>query len=373
MSHKLAYSNDGYLFPGLISMTRNEFIDEFCMAPDRIPYLDAIHELFKYAEETGGVRIIIGGSFLCKNKKPHDIDCMIVYSLERAVEKYLTCKQSDSISYDILFGSVEHRGLVDAFITLMGTERLTQRQVGVIEVRVQESLLPWDEPPHYGEYNFDIIQELYYGRNYLQRSKRVGLLVLIHGLRTNAAWFSSLTPYANSKGWLVAPFIYDNPWYRLIKGRGVILDQFRDWIYNLTQKYQVSNLSVVSHSYGTYIITRYINSFSHEDYLPVTIDSLVLTGGIVRHDYPWSERMPRQVKSILNVYTDKDQWAARMRLIKDFDDLYGCCGCKKIISNHPNIVNMERNIANHCNLFRNDFIEKDLIPFIDERRTKFFD
>lgn len=99
---------------------------------------------------------------------------------------------------------------------------------GVVEVKLHDKVQPWKIVYEPNSEEMEIISRVYCERNIIERNKRRGLLVVIHGLMTNAGWLSNLTPAANSQGWIVAPFIYENPPTLLFDkgGRLKVIEQF---------------------------------------------------------------------------------------------------------------------------------------------------
>ena len=99
---------------------------------------------------------------------------------------------------------------------------------GVVEVKLHDKVQPWKIVYEPNPEEMELISRVDGERNIIERNKRRGLLVVIHGLMTNAGWLSNLTPAANSQGWIVAPFIYENPPTLLFDkgGRLKVIEQF---------------------------------------------------------------------------------------------------------------------------------------------------
>lgn len=234
---------------------------------------------------------------------------MIVFYNDVNIPTFVDCAQMDNIQYDILYASEETPQLVDTYIKLITTDKNGLGNKGVVEIILDDKINPWVVKYTPNKEDMVVINRFYTMRNFIERNKRRGLLVVIHDLCTNAKWLSNLTPACNQQGWIVrcspkvgqktfgahfivAPFIYNNPSSLLFSksDREKVVDEFRDWFYMIREKYQIDNVSVVTHSFGTYIITKYIEGIKEEDDLPVNIDTLILTGGIITPSYDWNKK-----------------------------------------------------------------------------------
>lgn len=372
MTNDIKYNDLGYIAPGIYRMTADEFIDFFCIRGKRGNYQKAVVNIFDFARAKKAKRVIIGGSFLSTKDKPRDLDCMIVFPKDKNIPSFVDCAQMDDIEYDILYASEETPKLVDSYIKLITTDDFGLDSYGAIEVLLDDRLKPWTIKFEPSDEDLDIIHRIYSQRTFVERNKRRGLLVVIHGLLTNAPWLSNLIPACNKQGWVVAPFIYDgNPNLLLDKGkRRTVIEDFREWIYNLQNKYQPDSISVVSHSFGTYIITKYIEGFSGEKFLPIEIESIVLTGGIISSEYDWSKNMPNKVGSVLNIVAGGDDAVkympkANWKQLIGMDPLFGQCAIDGFKFINDNISNRKFEILSHTNIFKDDFIETVLLPYLN--------
>ena len=229
----LKYTNDGWLEPGLHHITANQFIDLFCGTDTRKKYEKAVVNIFDYAKAKGATRIIIGGSFITNKETPRDLDCLIVFRTDRQIPSYVDCAQMEEVSYDILYASEQTPNTIDTYIRLMQTTIHGITNKGVTEVALWDAVDPWEIHYQPSEDDLEVVKRAYCDRTIIERNKRRGVLVVVHGINTNAAWLSNLIPDANNQGWIVAPFIYDNP-KRLLFTSGLreeVLEKFRAYLY----------------------------------------------------------------------------------------------------------------------------------------------
>lgn len=371
-TNMIKYNKYGYLDYGIHQMTADEFIYTFCDQGNRNMYKSAVINIFDFAKEKGAKRIILGGSFLSTKEIPKDLDCMIVFYKDINIPSFVDCAQMDSIEYDILYASEETPQLIDSYIKLISTNEYGLEDKGIVEVKLDDRIHPWVVKFHPNEDEMEIIHRVYSQRTFIERNKRRGLLVVVHGLCTNAQWLSNLIPACNKQGWIVAPFIYDNPGTLLFSSdkRARVVEDFRNWIYALYRKYNLDNISIVSHSFGTYIITKYIEGFKHEEYLPVKIESLILTGGIINSSYDWHKNMPYKVGRVLNIVACGDDAVKHMpkanwKKLVGMDNLFGQCAIKGFDHQSDKVVNRSLEILTHTNIFKDDFIEQIMLPYLN--------
>lgn len=368
----MEYLENGSLIHGLHSMSADGFVQEFCVNGNRKNYERAICNIFDFAKSNGANRIIIGGSFITNKENPNDLDCLIVFNSERNIPSFVDCAQIDNIEYDIIYTSEQMPNTVDTFIKLMSTDRYGRDEKGVVEVLLCNSQNPWKIRFTPNDEDLEVISRIYAERNIIERNKRRGLLVVVHGICTNAAWLSNLVPAVNSQGWIVAPFIYNNPPTLLFNSneREKVVEQFREWMYTLKSKYQPNSISVVCHSFGTYIMTKYIEGFKSEQFLPIEIESLVLTGSIINPQYDWEINVPCKIGRVLNIQTDGDDAVKYMpntnwKRLVGMDSLFGQGAIHGIQNISSNVENRKIEILTHSNIFKDDFIETILLPYLN--------
>lgn len=372
MSSALFFTDDGNLKTGLYSLTANQFINFYCRNGNRKEYETAVVNIFDFAKHHRATRIIIGGSFITKKDTPNDLDCLIVFADERSIPTFVDCAQMDNISYDIIYASEQNPNTVDTFIKLMQTNIYGIECKGVVEVLLWDALDPWIIRYDPNDEDFEIIKRQYTDRTIIERNKRRGILVAIHGVNTNAAWFSKFVPSANSQGWIVAPFIYDNSPLLLVNpyGRKKAIEKFRDYINELRIKYEEPYISVVAHSFGTYITAKYIEGFKSERLLPVRFENVVLTGSIINPDYDWNGLIPDKVGRVLNIQAEGDEavrfmpngnWKRWLMMDK-------LCGRSAIVGfkhTSANVVNRPIDLLGHSNIFKTDIIDQIILPYLN--------
>ena len=153
--------------------------------------------------------------------------------------------------------------------------------------------------------------------------------------------------------------------------RQKVVEQFREWIYALKKKYEPLTISVLCHSFGTYIITKYIEGFaSAKGHLPIQIDTLILTGSIIKPDYDWNEHIPLRVGRVLNIVAGGDDAVKYMpeggwKKIVGMASLFGQGAIEGIKNVSSKVENLKLEILTHTNIFKDDVIEQYFLPYFN--------
>lgn len=373
MWDKIEFDNDGYLKEKLFFLEKEAFLEAFCSSPERVQYREPAESLLHYAHETGAQRIIFGGSFVTQNKSPRDVDCIIVYKDRRSVPLYNTCVQSVVASYDILFGSEDNPAKIESYINVFSLRRTDDRRTGLVDLWVSD-----EEPRRWSFSHFNPnIEEVrrfiddYYNRCYIERNQRRGILILIHGVNTNAKWISQFTTLANLDGWIVAPYIYDASLCLLASCnmRVNAVTKFRKWLNELCLMTGENRFSVVAHSFGTYLTTKYIDGCKNLDDFPVVFDKAILVGSIVDPKYKWSE-IPNNLMEKLLIITTNNDFAVKLltsKIIRSItrEPLFGPSAIGGFTTRDERVRTLEWNIITHCDVFDKDSIKGVFFNFLD--------
>src|SRR5262245_19336227 len=135
------------------------------------------------------------------------------------------------------------------------------------------------------------------------------LVISVHGIRTRGAWQKELTSELNRSGFDHHPL--DFGFFRAIRllwprSRDKQIEWFRDQYTAITLRNPERVISVIAHSFGTYLVAR-----SLERYSEITFDRIVFCGSIVRQNYSWTNviHSTKQVQEVLNDYGRLDVWA----------------------------------------------------------------
>mgnify|MGYP000047235678 FL=1 len=355
-----------------------EFIDIFCNGDNRKDYEDAIVNIFDYAKAKGARRIFVGGSFITLKARPNDFDCVIVFNKEGDIPNFIDTSVIGNIEFDILYASEDNPKIIDSYIDLFQTYKNGIPGKPIVEVLLDSRIKEWEIRYYPSEEEAEIIKKAYTKRSVIERRKARGVLFTIHGVNTKAFWNSKFAPLACSQGWIFAPFIYKAPVLLLIcpSKRKKVVEQFNDYYYEVSKKYEVTSASIVAHSFGTYIVAKYLLNHLYADFLSTPIDSIVLTGSIVNENYNWIQFFPQKIGRILNISSTNDKavksmpkynWI-RKYIMREKDGIFGrigYTGIKEQSSLANFITNKEVSMLNHCNVFKDEILEGLIMPFLN--------
>jgi pimeloyl-ACP methyl ester carboxylesterase len=133
------------------------------------------------------------------------------------------------------------------------------------------------------------------------------VVVLLHGIRTRGVWQKAITPTLSSAGFI--PFPLDFGYFGVPALLNPRSRQSKvEWLHNelddLRQKTRCDRLSVIAHSFGTYMIGQMLRKYPQH-----ALDKLIMVGGILNRDYDWVSKLDDwQVGYAHNEYGTGDVW-----------------------------------------------------------------
>ncbi|MDX1723931.1 MAG: hypothetical protein R3355_12610 [Pseudomonas sp.] len=133
------------------------------------------------------------------------------------------------------------------------------------------------------------------------------ILVLIHGIRTDGAWQRQVQQELHG----VANLQVHDLGYDVVTGMqlagpfrsGPVNKIVRD-IRRLKDEEPLARISVIAHSFGTYIVSRVL-----EEHPDISFEKIVLSGCLIKRNYPWDRNARGMRKSsIINDVGVRDIW-----------------------------------------------------------------
>lgn len=365
-----AFTQHGELPEGVHRCNGYEFIERFCQDEFRKPYTKTITDILDFAKSRYARFVFIGGSFVTDHRNPSDIDVVIVLQNKEAIPNKGERLILSGKKADIMFCSEDDPKLVNAFINLFSRGRFGQKH-GVMQILLDGGNSEWEIRHEPDDDTLEIVKRAYCHREVIDLNEPVGVLVTIHGLLSHASWNSELVPIFSNDGWTVAPYYYGyiTPDILLRKGEiRKVVDNFREWIQSIKDQYCQSpdtKISVIAHSFGTYIIGAYLAGFEGDP--PVQFESIILTGSILSENYDW-DKMEKtySVGNVRNEIAPNDQWVKWMpdsSWIK-LDELFGKAGTKGFSSTSPMLEQITTSIFDHNNVIKRDVILKKWLPYL---------
>jgi len=369
------FDKKGQLPSGIHNCSGEEFINRFCSSIDRKQFEKPISDILDFAKDRNAVKIFIGGSFIKDVDSPNDIDCVMVFHKDEYIPSKTEKVSIAGLKFDILYASLESRNLIDSYIKLFSTGRFGNENIGVIEIDLYDENNTWEIRHQPDEETFEIIKRVYNDRSLIDFNEKAGILVTVHGLNSEADWNQKIAPIASSQGWIFAPYVYktNKPDLLFKKGkRSKVVDDFREWLFDIYRKYE-GNVSIIAHSFGTYIVGAYLSGFDENEYPPVTFNSVILTGSILSRDFDWEKYRGFSVGSVYNMIAPNDEYVRFMpetNLTKyiGMSTIFGKAGLKGFTSDSKMLTQSTNTIFNHTNTIKSDIIETKWMPFLNAKK-----
>ena len=350
-----------------------DLLDKFLFNEYRKGFWGALVNILDWAKDKHASTIFVGGSFVTNAEKPHDLDCLVVFPHEDAIPHKSELLTIESTQLDLQFCAQSDSKLLDTFLYLF-THTRGREPVGIVQVDLYGAEKPWQTIFYPDDDDYEIIKRAYINRHYVDHYKPNGVLVSIHGLLSRASWNAEIAPIASSQNWVFAPFLYDDvntPALLINEAKAKqVIERFRKWIYDIQCRYEY-NISVIAHSFGTYILARYISGFG--EFLPIRLNAAIFTGSILSADFDWENHRGVRIGQVLNEIAPNDQWVKHMPKLKWIysDPLYGNSGVVGFKKPCEIVVQMTNDIFDHNNVIKRDVIERHWMPFLMANRDAY--
>jgi len=356
----------GLLPKGIWRCTGAQFIGRFCRRKSRALYAVTAHELFDFAARRGAISVFVGGSFVTDKQKPDDFDCIIVFEKESQIPDRTARFEIEGTNLDVFFCAEDQPDILASFIAVFSRTR-DDRECGVIEVilRDEDRKAIW-EAPNFGPTpeTLELARSIYFQRHVINWNNQRRALITIHGIRSHGEWNAEISHIASSSGWIIAPFTYGYVEPTTVareSERQKIVDQFRDHINDIFDRYNC-NISVIAHSFGTYVVARYLLGF---DVPPVYIDTLILTGSILNESLD-IDRFKGRVFKVINEVAPNDSVVSFAPLIGQWKDpLLGNSGKVGFKSSSTLLDQRTCEVFTHNNVIRRDVVSKRWMPWLE--------
>lgn len=183
--------------------------------------------------------------------------------------------------------------------------------------------------------------------------RRLRLVILLHGIRTQAEWQQKVRPVLRADGGITEVIAikygyFDTLRFLLPFARRRTLETIHRKLMEalLYHRGEEREVVVIAHSFGTYAIARILR-----EHPEVSIDRLLLLGSIVPRDYPWMQ-LPNLPRQIINEAGSRDIWPV---LATSLSWGYGASGTFGFGS--AGVVDRIHNLR-HSDYFTDEFVEK---------------
>ncbi|MFM0732826.1 hypothetical protein PQQ52_20330 [Paraburkholderia sediminicola] len=187
---------------------------------------------------------------------------------------------------------------------------------------------------------------------------REHVVVLVHGIRTYAEWQERLAGALTDKGhenvYPVGYGFFDVlsflcPIWTRRRPIDRVLREFRA----IKTKHRDADISVVAHSFGTYILSQIL-----EDATDVSLHRVILCGCIVPLKFRWDKVMARVKGVVINEVGTLDYWPVIARLVTWGYGASGTFGFK------TSFVRDRFHNCGHSDFFEDDLMSKYWLPML---------
>jgi hypothetical protein len=191
------------------------------------------------------------------------------------------------------------------------------------------------------------------------------LVILVHGINTRALWMSEVKPALERAGFSVGQTSFGK--YHLLRflsplrsGRRIAIARVLGDIRTARESYKHSigfyppKMSVIAHSFGTYVIATILQDVSDLEW-----ERVIFCGSVVREDFEFQEALKRFRHPLLNEIGTKDYWPA---LAESAGWGYGSVGSTGF--NRPPVETRWHSGFSHSDFLTDSFCTEYWVPFI---------
>lgn len=360
-----AFDSRGFLPPGIHRCTGGEFLQRFAESDKRREFERPIRNIINYAASVHAESILMGGSFVSSKVDPEDVDCVILFRVEKQIPAVRDGLVFGSKRVDVFFASKDSREIQGSFLRLFRTNKFDEA-VGAVEIVINdEQGSHWNIDWWPDENTFEIVKRVYLNHRYFDTVKRDKVLVTVHGIKTHGEWNSDVTLIASANGWTVAPFYYGYT-QPIVFGskayRNKIVENFRDFLSDVCEVTETRAVSVLAHSFGTYIAMKYITGWERP---PTVFDTLILTGALVTETFPFEE-LGGKVGHVLNEVAPNDEWVEWAKVANlGRDRMFGNAGTRGFTYQGAGLTQHRSEIFSHTNVIKRDVMVSRWMPALE--------
>ncbi len=191
------------------------------------------------------------------------------------------------------------------------------------------------------------------------------LVILVHGINTRALWMDKIKPALERAGFVVAPTSYGkfgllrflSPFVSM---RSKAISRVAADIRTAKQSYKQTfgvepgSMSVISHSFGTYMVSRIL--IERPEFVWRRV---IFCGSVVREDFDFDGVLERFSHPLLNEIGTKDYWPA---LAESVGWGYGSVGSTGF--NRPPVETRWHKGLRHSDFLTERFCDRYWIPFL---------
>lgn len=191
------------------------------------------------------------------------------------------------------------------------------------------------------------------------------VIAVVHGIRTDAVWQNQLKAAASNvvvnrdvDVKLIRLGFFDalRFWFPIGLFRSSAVKSATKQLRIIARDYRNSDIVIVAHSFGTYVISRFLKE--NEDF---QVQRILFCGSVVSELYQWDAlpNLPRE-RAVVNDIGTADFWPV---LAKTLTFGYGASGVNGFRS--PSVANRYHDVA-HSGFFTEEIFNEFWLPFLIE-------
>lgn len=188
---------------------------------------------------------------------------------------------------------------------------------------------------------------------------REHVVILVHGIRDFSRWHANVRPALERAGLVVQPtnygrmnlleFLLPVEFFRAIAAERVLTQ-----IRFAKQLHPDADVSVIAHSFGTYVVSRLLQSE-----FDLKLHRVIFCGSVVRYSFPFEQLGQRFSPPILNEVGTSDPWPAVAEAVTTG---YGSAGTFGF--NRSGVTDRYHNDAGHGYFLTPEFASKFWVKFL---------
>lgn len=185
------------------------------------------------------------------------------------------------------------------------------------------------------------------------------LVILVHGINTEALWMELVKPALEEEGFVVATTSYGS--YSVLRFllpfkflRTTAADRILRNIFTAQKIHKPERMSVISHSFGTHVIATLLAEQPQFEW-----NRIIFCGSVVKDTFPLDHYLDRFRQPILNEVGKHDVWPA---LAESLSWAYGSIGSKGL--HHPAVETRWHTGYKHSDFLTAKFTKKYWVPFL---------
>lgn len=199
-----------------------------------------------------------------------------------------------------------------------------------------------------------------------RQTKATGdIILLIHGIRDQATWGPMVANVLKAEvPDIIEVFPIKYGWFDSLRfwlpfwTREAPVDRVLREIEIVQQQYPKARISIIAHSFGTYIVSRILR-----DHPSVRYHRLILCGSIIDTAYRWDLVSDRLSTRVINDYGSRDSWPI---MAKTLTWGFGDSGSNGFGTVH---VRDRAHDFGHGGFFREEFVREYWAPWFRENRV----